>query len=155
MFYKCLKCGHIFEEGEQANWYEHGGEYWGAPFLVNMVGCPICRGEYQKTTPCEICGSEHLEHELSNGVCDECIDEYKNDIDMCFKIGSTDTEEVELNCFLASLFDKQEIEQILFRELKEGEKYGKIYCEKFIKKYRNLFSERLVEEVKYNENSKG
>ena len=66
---------------------------------------------------------------------------------------------VELNCFLASMFDKQEIEEILFRELKNEEKYIKelvnLDCEKFVNSNRDWFAERLAEEVKKDENAKG
>ena len=155
MAYICLNCGHIFEEGEQANWEESRGEFWGHACSENMSGCPLCHGEYEESTPCEICGSEHLEEELNGGVCDECIEKYQHDIDMCFKIGSNDTDDVKLNCFLASMFDKEEIEEILFRELKEAQKYRQIDCEKFIESDRSWFAERLAEEVKRDENAKG
>lgn len=155
MAYICLNCGHIFEEGEQANWEESRGEFWGHACSENMSGCPLCHGEYEETMPCAICGSEHLEEELNGGVCDDCIEKYQHDIDMCFNIGSNDTDNVELNCFLASMFDKKEIEEILFRELKEAQKYRQIDCEKFIKSDRDWFAERLAEEVKKDENAKG
>lgn len=151
MSYKCVECGNIFEYGEQESWIEPHGE--------KMCGCPLCHGGYEETMPCAICGSEHLEEELNGGVCDDCIEKYQHDIDMCLKIGANDTEKLELNCFLASMFDKQEIEEILFRELKNEEKYVKelvnLDCEKFVNSNRDWFAERLAEEVKNNENGKG
>jgi hypothetical protein len=50
MIYKCVDCGHIFEEGEQAVWYEDRGEFWGVPCSERMTGCPICNGDYEETT---------------------------------------------------------------------------------------------------------
>lgn len=155
MAYRCLECGHIFEEGEQKTWSESRGEFWGEPCGEEMSGCPLCKGEYEKTVRCAVCFSEHLEDELSGGVCEECIENYQHDIDMCFKVGANDTAEIELNCFLASMFDKEEIEEILFRELKEAEKYRQIDCGKFIESDRDWFAERLAEEVKKNEVGKG
>ena len=155
MAYICLKCGHIFEEGEQAHWEESRGEFFGRICSESMIGCPLCHGEYEESTPCEICGSEHLEEDLIGGVCDDCIDKHRYDIDMCFKVGKNDTENIEINCFLASIFDKTEIEEILFRELKEAEKCRKIDCEKFIEIDRDWFAERIAEEVRKNENAKG
>lgn len=159
MAYKCYDCGHIFESGEESFWSESRGEFWGFPCYENVSGCPKCKGEYGETKKCEICGSEHLEEELNECVCDECLEKYQNDIDMCFKVGSGDVENVKLNCFLASMFDKEEMETILFRELKEREKYMKSYlqigCEKFVNSDRSWFAERLSEEVKKNENAKG
>lgn len=147
MPFVCYDCGHIFEDGEQAHRNENRGEYWGSSCSEDVSCCPLCGGEYAKSVPCAICGSEHLEEELSGGVCDECIDEYKYNIDMCYKIGSNDTDKVELNCFLASMFDKGEIEEILFEELAKTNKYNAIDCENFINSDKSWFAERLLEEL--------
>lgn len=147
MSYICLDCGNIFEEGEQITFQENMGEHFGEKVYKKITGCPICGGEYEESTPCSICGSEHLEEDLNGGLCDECIDKYKNDFDMCFKIGKNDYDKVELNCFLASVFEKDEIEEILFEELKKRNKYVTVDCEKFINSDRSWFAERLVEEL--------
>lgn len=151
MSYICLNCRHIFEDGEQITFQENRGEYFGVPCFKKISGCPCCGGEYEESKPCDICGSEHLEEDLNGGLCDECIDKYKHDVDMCFKIGAGDTEAIELNCFLASMFDKEEIEEILFRYLKDREKYIKEFiehdCEKFVNSDRSWFGERLLEEL--------
>ena len=147
MSYICLDCGHIFEDGEQAHRKETRGEYWGSSCSEDVSCCPLCGGEYAKSVPCSICGSEHLEEDLNGGLCDECIDKYKNDIEMCFKIGKNDDDKVELNCFLASMFEKSEIEELLFEELTRKTKYVTVDCEKFINSDRSWFAERLVEEL--------
>ena len=158
MTYKCVECGNVFEEGEEVRWKEARGEFWGVPSYENMSGCPICKGDYKETTPCKICGSHHLEDELNFGVCDECVDEYKCDIDVCFAIGSQDADTIELNCFLASIYGKEEIEHILFETLKEKQKYMKEIvqkdCEKFVEDNRGWFAENLAREVKKNEKAK-
>ena len=147
MSYICLDCGNIFEEGEQITFQENMGEHFGEKVYKKITGCPICGGEYEESTPCSICGSEHLEEDLNGGLCDECIDKYKNDIEMCFKIGKNDDDKVELTCFLASVFEKDEIEEILFEELKKRNKYVTVDCEKFINSDMSWFAERLVEEL--------
>lgn len=147
MSYICLDCGHIFEEGEQITFQENIVEYFGVPCSKKISGCPKCGGEYEESKPCDICGSEHLEEDLNGGLCDECIDKYKNDIEMCFNVGKNDDDSVELNCFLASMFEKNEIEEILFEELKKRNKYVTVDCEKFINSDRSWFAERLVEEL--------
>lgn len=48
MMYQCADCGHIFEEGEQAVWYEDRGEFWGVPCRERMTGCPVCHGAYEE-----------------------------------------------------------------------------------------------------------
>ena len=152
MSYKCLDCGNIFDEGEEARWTENMGEYWGTPCLERMTGCPLCRGDYEETTPCEICGSQHLKEELTSGVCEECMEEYRYDIKTCYEIGKNDIDSVELNIFFTTLFDKEEIEDILFTALlKEEEIHKKVDCQDFINRDKSWFAERLVEEVKKNE----
>lgn len=152
MAYKCLECGHIFEEGEQARWSENRGEYWGSPCSENMSGCPRCKGDYEETTLCEICGSEHLEDELNGGACHECIDEYRKNFDVCYEISFGETEEIKINALLASLFDVGDIEQIL-KEYVES-RCPNIDCGKFIDRDLYWFGEKLAKEVNDNENSK-
>lgn len=151
MSYICLDCGNIFEEGEQITFQENRGELFGVPCSKKISGCPVCGGEYEESTPCSICGSEHLEEDLNGGLCDECIDKYKHDIDMCFRVGKGDTEAVEINCFLASMFEKEEIEDLLFETLKERNRYMRVYikadCERFVNSDRSWFAERLLEEL--------
>ena len=147
MTYKCLECGHIFEEGEEGHYFENG-ECWGAPYSHKIYCCPLCKGDYDVTTPCEICGSEHLDKELVGGICEECLEEYRYDIKTCYEIGKNDTEKVELNCFFTALFDREEIEEILLNAVLQEEKiHGKVDCQKFIDTDKSWFAERLVEEL--------
>ena len=153
MAYKCLDCGHIFEDGEEAHWSESRGEFWGVACSENMSGCPLCKGEYEETTPCAICGSEHLEDELSGGVCDECIDEYRKDFDTCYEASIGETTEIQINSLLASLFDVSDIEQILKEYIRD--RWQDVDCSPFIDEDKSWFGERIAEEVKKNENAKG
>lgn len=68
--YRCLECGHLFEEGEQATWKEDRGEFWGSPCSESVSGCPICKGDYEEIKPCVICGSYN--HNIEDEFCDEC-----------------------------------------------------------------------------------
>ena len=145
MAYKCYDCGNVFDDPDV--WEESRGEYWGVSCSESVSGCPNCHGDYEESTPCKICDSECFEDELESDVCSECIKKYQYDIDMCFKIGANDTDKVELNCFLASMFEKKEIEEILFEKLKDQEKYEKIDCGKFIDCDSSWFAERLLEEI--------
>ncbi len=151
MTYKCLECGHIFEDGEEGCYYE-GGEYWGTPYSLKISCCPLCKGDYDETTPCDICGSAHLEDELTSRVCEECMEEYRYDIETCYEIGKNETDSVELNIFFTTLFDKEEIEDILFTALLKEEKiHERVDCQDFINRDKTWFAERLEEEVKKNE----
>lgn len=145
MAFKCLECGHIFEEGECASWYEH--HPYGMGYATeDFSGCPICKGDFEKTVQCKICGGEFLEDELLGGcVCDECVEEYSKDFDTCYNIANQDKQEIKINGLLATIFDTSEIEQILFEFLKkDGEK---IDCSEYIEQDKDWFAEKLAEEV--------
>ena len=146
MAYRCLECGHIFEEGEQATWREYMGECHGSPAYEEFSGCPICKGSYEETKQCKICGGEFLEDELNGGcVCDECIEEYSKDFDTCYKISANEKEEIKINALLASLFDVDEIEAILYQQLESVK--DNIDCSAFINEDKHWFAEKLAEEV--------
>lgn len=152
MAYRCLNCGHIFEEGEQARWSESRGEYWGTPCSEEMSGCPLCKGDYGKTVKCAVCGSEHLEDELFGGVCGECIDEYRKDFNSCYEISKGEKQSIEINSLLASLFDAGDIEQILKEYVIE--KCKDVDCTPFIDENIEWFVEKILEKEKKNENAK-
>ena len=143
MAYKCLECGHIFEEGEQSRWEEtHGLD---CPPYEKMSGCPICKGSYEEAKRCKVCGGEFLEDELLGGcVCEECVEEYSKDFDTCYKISANEKEEIKINALLASLLDIIEIETILYHYLKTKRD---IDCSKFVNQDKDWFAEKLAEEV--------
>lgn len=144
--YICLDCGHIFGEGEESNWSESRGEFWGVSCSEDVSGCPLCHGDYEKAVMCEKCGAYHLEEDINGGICDNCLDEYKYNIDVCYKIGDEDKEEIKINCFLTSMFDEQEIEAILYKHLKEAKETGAdVDCSAFIDNDRSWFAEKLLE----------
>lgn len=136
MWYKCTDCGHLFEDGEEATWFENVGEAWGRLCEVRMKGCPMCKGNYVETKECIRCGRHCFEEDLVQGVCPQCAKEYidnlKYDIDKCYEYGERCKEKVEMNGFLVSLFNIAQLEKLLLRELKEIEKYSPINCESFI-----------------------
>lgn len=73
--YKCLDCGHIFDDGEEAVVREYHDEIPGG-FYEELASCPICGGEYEKAVRCEICGGAFLKDELYSGYCcEECLQE--------------------------------------------------------------------------------
>ena len=147
MAFKCLACGHIFEEGEQATWREYMGECHGSPAYEEFSGCPICKGDFEETKQCEICGGEFLEDELNGGcVCDDCVEEYKRDLKTCYAIAeSTEKQEIKINALLASVFDITEIEEILYQQL-ESVGNNNDFSE-FINEDKDWFAEKLAEEV--------
>ena len=75
MMFKCCECGHLFEEGEQAEWYENYGAEIGSE---KFCGCPLCRGGYECVYQCKKCGKWHDEDDLYEGWCEECLRETIN-----------------------------------------------------------------------------
>jgi hypothetical protein len=99
--YRCIVCGHLFEEGEQATWREDRGEFWGSPCNENVSGCPLCKGDYEEIKPCKICGS--YKHEADKKYCVDCMIDVK----------------IRFQTFVANEFTVKERE--LLNELYEGE----------------------------------
>ena len=76
--YKCTECGNLFEEGEQAIWYENQGECHGVTAMERFSGCPVCKGDYEEVHQCKECGSWHTNDELYEGWCEKCLRETIN-----------------------------------------------------------------------------
>jgi DNA-directed RNA polymerase subunit RPC12/RpoP len=145
MAYKCLSCGHIFEEGEETRWNEKHG--FDNPPYEEFSGCPLCKGNFEETKQCKICGGEFLEDELNGGcVCDDCVEEYKRDLEICYKIAETASkEEIKINPLLVSAFDITEIEEILYQQLESVGNNNDFSA--FINEDKDWFAEKLEKEV--------
>ena len=146
MAFKCLECGNVFEDGEQAVWEEH--HPYGMGYATERFsGCPVCNGSYEETKQCKICGGEFLEDELLGGcVCEECVEEYKRDLETCYKIAETASKEkIKINPLLVSAFDITEIEEILYQQLKSVGNNNDFSA--FINVDKDWFAEKLAEEV--------
>ena len=78
MMYRCESCGNLFEEGEQAVWYENQGECHGVTAMERFSGCPVCKGDYEEVHQCKECGDWHSEDELYDGWCEKCLRETIN-----------------------------------------------------------------------------
>lgn len=146
MAFKCLECGHIFEEGECATWYEHH-PYGMGTASEEFSGCPLCKGDFEETKQCKICGGEFLEDELlGDCVCEDCVEEYKRDLETCYKIAETASKEkIKINPLLVSAFDITEIEEILYQQLKSVGNNNDFSA--FINVDKDWFAEKLAEEV--------
>ena len=78
MMYRCENCGNLFEEGEQAVWYENQGECHGVTAMERFSGCPVCKGDYEEVHQCKKCGEWHSDDELYDGWCEKCLRESIN-----------------------------------------------------------------------------
>ena len=154
MTYKCLECGNIFEDGEQAVWRESRGEFWGKTCHETLSGCPLCKGAYEETVSCKVCGSKQLEDELTDGVCKECVSDivfqYKYNVEKCFLLSekNEDKDTVKINGFLSCMFSEEEINKILFRELVLASVPNAVDCTNYIESDKDWFIENAIKEAK-------
>lgn len=98
--YICTQCNHIFEEEEAKVVHENQGECFGFPATESFSVCPICKGEYEEAVKCSICEEYHLEEDLTNGICDYCLD---NEVDYD-KVLKFLLEQDELKYFVFAFF---------------------------------------------------
>ena len=139
--YKCLECGHLFEDGEQATWIEPHGEEWS--------GCPLCKGDYEETKRCRACGNESfLEEELIGGICEECMHEYSEDFDFCIEVGRDCPTEVKINGAIAEIWSSDEINDYL---IQAASQIKNLSFEKFVERDRSFFAQMIEDEVNKNE----
>ena len=101
MMYKCCECGHLFEEGEQAVWYENQGECHGVTAMEKFSGCPLCNGDYEEVYQCKECGEWHTEDEMYDGWCENCLRETIN-YDTFFEYCEANKDEQYLDIFVMS-----------------------------------------------------
>ena len=97
--YRCCDCGNLFEEGEQAVWYENQGECHGVTAMERFSGCPLCHGDYEEVHQCKECGDWHSEDELYEGWCEKCLRETIN-YDTFFEYCESNKEHNYLDIFV-------------------------------------------------------
>lgn len=91
--YKCEYCGHVFEEGQQAVWYESHG--FARPPYEEVEGCPICKESFVEIKPCKICGG--YDHEPDEEYCEDCIKDVGKRFRQLVNANFTETEKDLLN----------------------------------------------------------
>lgn len=145
-WYKCVECGHIFEDGEIDRWDEYRGECHGVPAYESMAGCPSCSGDFEEASECDSCGGVFLKEELFWGMCEQCLYDYgRYDFKTCFEFADNDNEKtsIEINSFLTSVLDENEIEQILLDFIATHR--PKVDCKDFIDEDRDWFAKKIIE----------
>lgn len=146
--FKCEKCGKVFEKAAKSYYTEFMGECHGRDSFMDFEvwHCPNCGSEdIAEAFKCEICQEWNIEEKLHGGVCDACIDKERANVELVMKIGEHNTEEVEINGFLAEMFTADQINEILTKELKRAGKYFGIDCSSYIDDDKDCFAEWLKE----------
>ena len=101
MMYRCENCGNLFEEGEQAVWYENQGECHGVTAMERFSGCPLCHDDYEEVHQCKECGDWHSDDELYEGWCEKCLLESIN-YDTFFEYCEANKDDQYLDIFVMS-----------------------------------------------------
>ena len=94
MMYRCLGCGHLFEDGEQKTYRENVGECHGSPAYMDYSVCPVCGEEYEEARRCKLC-DEYSNVETGEDFCEECRKEVKEKYYKLLK-EKFDEKEIEL-----------------------------------------------------------
>ena len=136
MMYRCVNCGNLFEEGEQAVWYENQGECHGVTAMERFSGCPLCHDDYEEVYQCKECGEWLSEDELYDGWCEKCLRETIN-YDTFFEYCEANKDEQYLDTFVMSeLLDKDmpkhssfDFHQLMIEVYKERVSWAKMYPE--------------------------
>lgn len=120
---KCINCGSLLEEEDLKTEIDRDT-------LEPYGFCPFCDSdEIIEVKECDECGcyfSEEGLHGYDHQVCIGCISKRRHDLDFCKAVGDEEQDQVSLNGFLLEMFDEDEIEEILLRELKDRHKIKQI-----------------------------
>lgn len=140
MVYKCSSCGGSFDESDLEHFRGEEG---------NIDICPVCGGDdFWDFDVCDKCGEEFPVDELHEGFCESCILEKQYDYMTCYRYGAYYSEPMRINSFLAAMFSKQEVEEILLREIIQAAERSQIDCSGFIKDDISWFAEMMKGDFK-------
>ena len=80
MWYYCLECGNVFEDGEAHEYTESVPSITGLMVTKRYGGCPVCGGEYQEADTCRKCGGAFAPEDLvARLYCRDCLEEFMNE----------------------------------------------------------------------------
>lgn len=143
----CLNCGEVFDENNIGNTTENRGYYGDEKCSAKISCCPICAGEYEEAAQCKICGEYHPKDDLTGGVCEECLDDYRRDFDVCYKISvdARETQKVNINRLIYHLLGVEEINNTLAEYIRTN--MNGVDCSEYIEEDEEWFCEKLAKEV--------
>lgn len=110
----CKDCYNVFTEGEARI------TSWNSEFHCydEEYRCPYCRSaELTEPVQCPICG-EYYDGDDGVGVCEVCLEE-RETVGNALKYGATSPEKIEINGFITSMLDEEQINAILTKYVEE------------------------------------
>ena len=122
----CLYCGSILEDNElevKKSWLTDKD-------YEDVYVCPNCHhDELSEAEKCLQCGEWHDVDEMTEGYCSECaeklLESFNYDPKGIYELTKEDTDSVEINQFLASVFSPAQIEEILLNRVLEDVKLAR------------------------------
>ena len=140
--FKCYDCEATFSEPRI--YTEKMGEHFGVPAYASFSCCPECGGNFDEATQCKICGECFFEDELTEELCEICLDEakaeYHENPKACLEILKDEKKQIEINPVLAMVLKPSVIESILTEYVLNNS----FDCKEVVEEYEDWF----VEEIK-------
>lgn len=150
---KCNECKSLFDSDEIKKERDWVGMCGDIDAYQDLYVCPVCgSANIEDAYECPKCERYFTEDEITYGICDECIDSFRYDVGTCEKIAEGETEKVEINTFLASIFSPAEINDILRNYMYTN--MDEIDCSNFINEDKYWFAEKIENLIREeNENA--
>lgn len=109
--YVCNRCGATTDEIESyTEW--HGAEGTSNYGEITFDKPCRCGGNFVEAKECNLCGEWFDPDNMYDGICEECLKKETTE-ENAYKLGEECKESVKINGFLKSVFDTEEIVQIL------------------------------------------
>lgn len=83
MWYYCLDCGHLFEDGEESEIVDVLDVIDGQPYVERRKCCPECGGDFDRAETCVKCGEVFNPDKLIGRLyCRTCFADILTDANM-------------------------------------------------------------------------
>ena len=131
-FFGCMNCGEIFEFNEarrirNPEFMETSGDEF-------VYGCPACGcEEWEEADECGCCGSTFMLRDSTQKLCPACAEEAENDLPMLLRHYDKREHIFLVNSLMANFFSGEEVNDILFAELKRRHDAGYEEAVQYIK----------------------
>ncbi len=121
--YICNRCGETTDEVETYT-EMHGAEGTSNYGAITFDEECHCGGNFVEAKQCNLCGELFDPDDMYDGICEDCLKKETTE-ENALKMGEECKESVTINGFLKSVFDTEEIEQILKNAYNELPQYYK------------------------------
>lgn len=144
--YICCDCKKTFEEPKKGRCYL--AECWGRNVYDDYEECPFCGGAFEEAVECLNCGEHFLKEDLTDGYCDNCIDRYASDFNICYTMAkiTDEYEDVKINGAISNILG-DDVNEILADYIKKNCLVEEI--KEYYKQDESWFAEHLEKTLEY------